>query len=201
MVDFTSKQYWNRFFKSQNPSESCCFFDFYVDWSEIQSLVATHFAALDGSDALLHIGNGSSTVPMQLANDLPQFALQIAIDISVTVQAQMAAVAPQIAWIVGDATAMPFADASIGAAFDKGTLDSLIYEPDMARAYCAELFRVLRPGAPCVVVACNVLDGDPSSCDVFLRAHRWSTFEQSLVAPADEATGRTARWAFKPTAA
>jgi ubiquinone/menaquinone biosynthesis C-methylase UbiE len=200
---FATKQFWNRFFRQQSDSD-CCFFDIYVDWSEIQSLVATHFAAVDGADALLHIGNGSSAVPMQLAIDLPRFVFQIAIDISLAVQAQMAAAAPQIAWVVGDATAMPFADASIGAAFDKGTLDSLIYEPDMARAYCAELFRVLKPGAPCLVVACNVLDGDPSSCDVFLRAHGWSTFEQSLVAPADKATGRTTRWAFrlvKPTAA
>lgn len=190
---FATKQYWDRFF--QTDSDSHTHFDLYCDWADLRSLVAAFLQSADTSAALVHIGNGSSQVPLQLARDLPQFAVQLVLDISPVVQRQMAALAPAITWIVGDATAMPFRDASVGAAFDKGTLDSLIYEPHLARLYCAELVRVLKPGGRLIVIACNVLDGDPSSCDVFLRAHSWSQFQRSLLAPAD-ASGRTARWAF-----
>jgi ubiquinone/menaquinone biosynthesis C-methylase UbiE len=196
---FATKSYWDEFYTTDQTHH----FDLYCDWSALRPFVTAHFASIDQGDSILHIGNGSSRVPLQMAAAQFVAQQQIVLDISPVVQRQMAALAPAIAWIVADATAMPLRDASIGAAFDKGTLDSLIYEPHMARAYCAELVRVLRPGAPLLLIACNVLDGDPSSCDVFLRAHAWSRFERTLLAPAD-ASGRTARWAFllvKPTAA
>jgi ubiquinone/menaquinone biosynthesis C-methylase UbiE len=191
---FATQSYWNQFYSTDSSHH----FDAYCSWRDVRDLVAEQLRDVAGDETLLHVGNGSSRLPLELARDLPRFVSQLVLDISPVAQRQMAALPDSDAccWLVADATAMPLRDGSVGAAFDKGTLDSLIYEAPLASAYVAELWRVLKPGAPLVIVACNVLDDDPSGCDAFLRAHPWAQYHRSLLAAADAVTGRTARFAF-----
>ena len=106
---------------------------------------------------ILHLGNGTSTLPTDLFE--LGYHTQVSIDFSAiaidAMRAQSVNLGSGLEWLVMGVRTMQFPDQSFDVAVDKGTLDAMLHgslwDPEdevkeNASAYVNEVARVLKPG-------------------------------------------------------
>lgn len=94
-------------------------------WAALRAAALPHLA---GASRILILGNGSSRLPWDLANDGALAGVDVvASDASTVAVARGEATDPhpRIAWTVADVAALPFPDGSFDAVVEKGVLDAL----------------------------------------------------------------------------
>jgi ubiquinone/menaquinone biosynthesis C-methylase UbiE len=105
-------------------------------------------------ESILDLGSGPGFLACELAQEVGQTGRIVAVDISADMNSiasrrvAAAGLADRVAVIVGDATSLPFADATFDAAVSTQVLEYLA-EPDAA---LRELARVLRAGGRIVII-------------------------------------------------
>ncbi|KAJ4991816.1 hypothetical protein SVAN01_02666 [Stagonosporopsis vannaccii] len=107
--------------------------EWFRDFAALEPFLEKHLFSARGSGGkvqrVLHLGSGDSTVPYDLLER--GYTNQLCIDFSTVVVDSMKSRhkdKPQVEWIVGDVRNMTAIDtASVDIAFDKGTLDAMIY--------------------------------------------------------------------------
>ncbi|KAI1045378.1 hypothetical protein LB505_014198 [Fusarium chuoi] len=151
-------EYWDsRYVTSNNCDQT---HEWYRSFSQVLQFLQKNLLEQAGRTAqddprILHLGSGDSTVPAELAER--GYQKQLCVDFSPVVVDMMTKRHKEIAgieWSMVDARDMPsIATGSIDVAFDKGTLDAMIYgspwsPPDEVREntskYMKEVHRVLK---------------------------------------------------------
>lgn len=158
-------------------------FDWYQRYSALKEFIPQYIRK---GDTILVSGCGNSRLSEELYDD--GFLNVINIDISKTVIAAMAARTADkkgMTWQVMNCTALAFADATMDAVLDKGTLDSLLCgENSTANVShtCAEVSRVLRPGGNFIIVSY----GTPENRLSYLEndAYKWRVTVHTIAKPA-----------------
>ncbi|MEQ2306444.1 eEF1A lysine and N-terminal methyltransferase [Ameca splendens] len=147
--EFSSADYWERFFKKRGERA----FEWYGDYNKLCGILHKYIKL---QDKVLVVGCGNSELSEQLYDVGYKHLTNI--DISETVVAHMnqrnAERRPDLTFHQVDATQTPYEDASFQAALDKGTLDAVASEEEgaLARRMIAEVSRVLRVGGRYVCV-------------------------------------------------
>ncbi|KAI9054370.1 hypothetical protein LZ554_001533 [Drepanopeziza brunnea f. sp. 'monogermtubi'] len=130
-------------------------FEWFRDFGKLKRFFETWLPAPGGSEVLLHLGCGNSTLTHDLYRE--GYKHQICVDFSQVVINAMKAKYAELGqlWIVMDVRKLELADDTIDVAIDKGTLDAFIHgsmwdPPQDVRtnvgAYVDEVARVLKPG-------------------------------------------------------
>lgn len=122
--ELSHPQYWNERYTNQDGHE------WFKDYSSLAPFLDKYLHSNTEKDSrILHLGSGDSTVPMELANR--GYRNQICVDFSSVIVDHMStqeAKASGIIWIEADVRNMTeIQSKSIDVAFDKGTLDAMIY--------------------------------------------------------------------------
>lgn len=147
------KQYWERAY-----AEDAEPFDWYTDWSVLESIVRDHTSP---HDALLYVGCGTSSLPRRLRAIGHQCVLSTD-NVAEAVRSSAALVARDgayagLAYAVMDARRLQCRDGAFDAVLDKGMLDGIACAPRTGATRLArvlrEIHRVLRPGGVLIVVS------------------------------------------------
>ena len=106
-----------------------------------------------GGQALLDVAGGTGDIAFRFLERAPQARVTVcdlteAMLVEGRERAEAAALSDRLAWVVGDAMALPFADAS----FDRVTISFGIRNVTRIEAALAEFVRVLRPGGRLMVL-------------------------------------------------
>ena len=128
--EFRSKEYWERFFLERNGVQ----FEWYGAYSDLKANIKRRAASAlvrGPATRMLVIGCGNSELSADLYDD--GYPAITNLDFSPLVIEEMrvkhAAARPQMAWAVGDMTAMPeHLDGTFDVVVDKGALDALMSE-------------------------------------------------------------------------
>lgn len=150
-------------------SEAATTYDWLQDYSNIKD--ALHRFLGSNACKILHVGCGNSKLPEQLYDD--GFKNIVNVDNSSVVISQMksrnATNRPELQWVVGDATALCFQDASFDVALDKSVLDTFACGDDAAGVcakYLGEVKRLLKNSG----VYLSINFGGPETRMCYLRA-------------------------------
>ncbi|XP_053178130.1 eEF1A lysine and N-terminal methyltransferase [Scomber japonicus] len=147
--EFSSAEYWERFFKKRGEKA----FEWYGDYNKLCGVLHKYIKT---QDKVLVVGCGNSELSEQLYDVGYKHLTNI--DISETVVTHMnqrnAERRPGLTFQQVDATQTPYEDASYQAALDKGTLDAMASEEEgaLARNMLTEVGRVLSVGGRYVCV-------------------------------------------------
>lgn len=170
---YAAREYWDVRFKTETAHEWLC------TWPQLRELLLPYLVGLgeeavecrDGETqdnrSVLILGNGSSSLPLELARE-GRFARIIASDFSEVVTASMAArhgaAEPRVSWRVADMLALPPpGEERFDAVLDKGGLDALLVGGDVwapprdllaaAQRVCEGVHASLKPGGVWVSVS------------------------------------------------
>lgn len=148
--DLANAGYWN-----DRHEIDCSADEWAKSYDELRPFLVRHLPKSQPEAKILHLGNGTSTLPISLRDDLG-YTNQTAVDFSPVLVRCMQQHHADITWHVMDIRNMStFPDCSFDAAIDKTTPDSLLHgslldpEPEVQanlRAYVDEIARVLKPG-------------------------------------------------------
>lgn len=118
-------EYWNSRYAESDGTHPT--HEWFKSFDTLKPFFAEHLFKRDHMARILHLGSGDSTIPNDLARQ--GYRNQICVDFSSTVVNLMAAKAEDgITWKYGDVRSLvDVPDESIDVAFDKGTLDAMIY--------------------------------------------------------------------------
>jgi hypothetical protein len=117
-------EYWNERYANNDSHE------WFKSYSALQSFFEKHlFSVRDTNASLLHLGSGDSTIPLELAKK--GYRNQLCVDFSSVIVSQMSSAETRdmgIKWMQADVRNMAEIETrSVDVAFDKGTLDAMIY--------------------------------------------------------------------------
>lgn len=153
-------EYWDEYYSKSDGAAPT--HEWFRSFGDLEQFFQTNFFDADGltpsdNPHILNLGSGDSVIPVELASR--GYQRQLCVDFSPTVVDLMTkrhAEFEGIEWKLMDVRDMAgVADGSIDVAFDKGTLDAMIYgspwdPPQMVKdntsAYLKEVHRVLRDG-------------------------------------------------------
>lgn len=149
-------EYWDLRYQQSDGSQPT--HEWFKSFNALTSLFERHLFKRALNSAILHLGSGDSTIPNDLAGR--GYTDQLCVDFSpVVVKLMSAAAAPGVQWVQADVRKLDqLADRSIDVAFDKGTLDAMIYgspwdPPDEVRRsaslYMSEVRRLIRVSPEC----------------------------------------------------
>jgi len=125
-------------------------------------------------ERVLEVGSGTGHSLARIAEAVGPAGRAYGIDLSPGMldvarqRMQDAEVLDRVALLVGDGTALPFADGSIDAAFMSFTLE--LFDTDEIPLVLGECLRVLRPGGRIVVVAVSKEEED----GIGVRVYEWT---------------------------
>jgi 2-polyprenyl-3-methyl-5-hydroxy-6-metoxy-1,4-benzoquinol methylase len=145
--NYGSAEYWEERYAKEDT-----LFDWLLGWKELGPVLTPR---IDQSAKIMHIGCGNSTMGMDLhESGYGRTKSIVNTDIAPTVIDQMKKryTTEGLEWVVDDATAMQFADASFDVLIDKGTMDALYCSLELTekvalvRKMTKEYMRVVRPG-------------------------------------------------------
>ena len=140
--------------------------EWFKTFSALESFFQSHLLNSYSQDArILHLGSGDSTIPHHLLER--GYKNQLCVDFSpVVVQLMSARDGPGIEWKQADVRNLDFLpDASIDIAFDKGTLDAMIYgspwdPPDEVKENTSRYIDEVRSGDLLTIwVTLNIVTG------------------------------------------
>lgn len=115
------------------------------------------FAGVAPGDDVLDVACGTGVLARQAARRVGETGTVTGIDLNEGMLAVAQRVAPEIAWLVGDAEHLLFADGSFDAALNQFGLMFFV-EPSKA---LREMQRVVRPGGTLAVAVWDTLDASP----------------------------------------
>jgi len=149
-------EYWDRRYEQSDGSQPT--HEWFKSFDALAPLFERHLYTRNVGSTILHLGSGDSTIPNDLAGR--GYTNQLCVDFSpVVVKLMSAAAAPGVQWMQADVRKLDqLADRSIDVAFDKGTLDAMIYgspwdPPDEVRrsasSYMSEVRMLVRVSLEC----------------------------------------------------
>lgn len=128
----THHSYWDSRYLESDPTNSGPTHEWFRTYASLIPFFREHLFNIKPPNPsqphILHLGSGDSTVPFELHRE--GYNNQTCIDFSSVVINKMAKTEMEgINWVVGDVREMKqqIPDASVDVAFDKGTLDAMIY--------------------------------------------------------------------------
>jgi len=139
--DFARKQYWDDNYKDGSYGDK---YDWYVGWSAFYSVLEK--AGVNRTDSILHVGCGNSEIVEELWSNGYQRVTHL--DLSDVIIGQMSTRLnfTNHSFMVGDMTALAFADRSFDVVLDKGVLDAILSGgKKLGRKAVREVARVLKP--------------------------------------------------------
>ncbi|PBP18577.1 Endothelin-converting enzyme 2 [Diplocarpon rosae] len=158
LEELSLPEYWDTRYAAENEGAGGTdmkSFEWFRDFSKLRGFFANWLPAPGGTETLLHLGCGNSTLTSDLYH--AGYKHQICVDFSqVVITAMMTKYAGlNQKWAVMDVRQLELQDSSIDLAIDKGTLDAFLHgslwsPPDdvitNVGAYVDEVARVLKPG-------------------------------------------------------
>lgn len=148
IAELSRREYWDDRYRDSDGHE------WFKSFSALEFFFQQHlFSTRDRNSKILHLGSGDSTIPHDLAQH--GYGDQTCVDFSPFVVQRMAEEEPNIRWLEADVRNLHMIpDGSIDVAFDKGTLDAMIYgspwnPPDEVvrntQLYIDEVYRSMKP--------------------------------------------------------
>lgn len=113
---------------------------------------------VDAADDVLDVACGTGVLAREAARRVGAQGSVTGLDINPAMLAVAERIAPEVAWRHGDATALPFDDATFDAAVNQF---GLMFMPDRAQSI-GEMARVLRPGGRAAVAVWDALEASPA---------------------------------------
>lgn len=118
-------EYWDARYQHSDGKKPT--HEWFKSFAALKPFFASHLFHRSEDSRILHLGSGDSTIPYELA--IQGFRNQVCVDFSPVVVKLMSSRAQSgIEWRQGDVrNLVTVPDRSIDVAFDKGTLDAMIY--------------------------------------------------------------------------
>ena len=146
---YSKEEYWNNRYKSNIKP-----FEWYHPWNFFSPYVSD---IIKCKGNVLNIGNGNSSLSMDLLAYEPEKV--VSIDISTIVTEHMKELNKdntKLEWVVADCRSLEFPNNYFDFAIDKGTYDSIICShdgSDNAKKMLSEICRVLKSGSQFIEIA------------------------------------------------
>mmetsp|Transcript_9773 Transcript_9773/g.23209 ORF Transcript_9773/g.23209 Transcript_9773/m.23209 type:complete len:298 (-) Transcript_9773:177-1070(-) len=138
--------YWDSFYTYHEEKEAGSEYDWYPGATDLEFMLNHKLSSIQPGGLVLHAGCGTSPLSKTLTAANPSLRF-IHGDFSMTCLKLMHKKYPELQWLGLDCRSLPFADASLHAVVEKGTMDALLRGGDTAWVgMCDELLRCLRPG-------------------------------------------------------
>lgn len=151
LEELTQASYWDTRYSKDDAEAKV--YDWLRSFDNIRLFLLKHLPPVVDDPAILHLGTGNSTMPMDLL--ALGWQKQTAVDFSAVIIANMRKEEPRLDWREMDIRSMTFNADSFDVCIDKATLDAMLYgslwdpEPEVkvnVKAYVDEVLRVLKPG-------------------------------------------------------
>ncbi|EKX45911.1 hypothetical protein GUITHDRAFT_163170 [Guillardia theta CCMP2712] len=139
-------QYWDAFYKSKESEDPGSLYDWYSNSDVLQGVLWNKLRRLQAGHLVLHAGCGTSALSLALSSHFKDIRF-IHADFSMQGLELMKHRHPELNWMAMDVRQLPFADRSLAAVVEKGTMDALLRKGDDAWLdMCKECSRALSQG-------------------------------------------------------